>query len=133
MTAPAFPPRRILVVDDEPFVCDAVKMMLSFDGHTVETANSGKDALALFDQGKFDLVITDFAMPIMKGDELAAAIKSRSPQQPVVMITAYAEMLQGSDNLLKGVDFIISKPFLLENLREAITKATQGKTPKKSE
>ena len=122
MSAPAFPQRRILVVDDEPFVCDAVKMMLNFDGHVVETASNGKEALALFDQGKFDLVITDFAMPSMKGDELAAAIKARAPNQPVVMITAYAEMLQTGGHPLKGVDFVISKPFLLENLREAIAK-----------
>ena len=128
MTAPVTPPRRILVVDDEPFVCDAVKMMLMFDGHTVETASNGKEALALFEQGKFDLVITDFAMPNMKGDELAAEIKLRSPRQPVVMITAYAEMLQSSGNALNGVDFVISKPFLLDNLREAISKVTSAPT-----
>lgn len=115
------PKKRILVVDDEPFVCDAVKMMLAFDGHDVVTANTGKEALAIFEKGGFDLVITDFAMPGMKGDELAAAIKSRSPNQPVVMITAYAEMLQSSGKNLPGVDFLISKPFLLEHLREAIS------------
>ena len=129
MTTPAFPPRKILVVDDEPFVCDAVKMMLSFDGHEVEVAGNGKDALAMFEPGKFDLVITDFAMPTMKGDELAAAIKARAPNQPVVLITAYAEMLQSSGNPLKGIDFVISKPFLLENLREAIAKVAP-QTPK---
>jgi CheY-like chemotaxis protein len=115
------PKKRILVVDDEPFVCDAVKMMLAFDGHDVATANGGKEALALFESGKFDLVITDFAMPGMKGDELAAAIKARSPKQPVVMITAYEEMLQSSGKPLPGVDFMVSKPFLLEHLREAIS------------
>ena len=99
-------------------------MMLNFDGHIVETATNGKDALAIFDREKFDLVITDFEMPAMKGDELASAIKTRSPSQPVVMITAYAEMLHSSGNPLTGVDFVISKPFLLENLREAIAKAT---------
>jgi CheY-like chemotaxis protein len=119
--------RRILVVDDEPFVCDAVKMMLTFDGHEVETASNGKEALSMFEKGKYDLVITDFAMPNMKGDELAAAIKARSPNQPVVMITAYAEMLESSGNPLTGVDFVISKPFLLDNLREAITKVTSPK------
>jgi CheY-like chemotaxis protein len=126
MITPAFPQRRILVVDDEPLVCDAVKMMLDFDGHLVKTAGSAKDALAMFDEGQFDLVITDFEMPAMKGDELAAAIKARAPKQPVVMITAYAEMLQASGNPLTGVDLIISKPFLLENLREAIAKVTPG-------
>jgi ATP-dependent Lon protease len=122
MKAPAFLQRRILVVDDEPLVCDAVKMMLSFDGHEVQTANNGKEALALMEKDQFDLVITDFEMPTMKGDELAAAIKARSPKQPVVMITAYAEMLQAAGNPLTGVDLVISKPFLLENLREAVAK-----------
>ena len=122
MSAPAFPQRRILVVDDEPFVCDAVKMMLAFDGHTVEVANSAEEALNKMKEAKFDVVITDFAMPIMKGDELAAIIKKNDPKQPVILITAYAEMLQSTGNPLTGVDFVISKPFLLENLREALTK-----------
>ena len=69
----------------------------------------------------------------MKGDELAATIKARAPGQPVVMITAYAEMLQSSGNPLPGVDFVISKPFLLENLREAIAKVSPVKTQKDSD
>ena len=124
MTTAAFPQRRILVVDDEPLVCDAVKLMLDFDGHDVATAGSGKEALVKLEQSKFDLVITDYEMPGMKGDELAAAIKTRDTRQPVVMITAYAELLQSSGNPLTGVDWLISKPFLLENLREAIAKVT---------
>jgi CheY-like chemotaxis protein len=126
MKGPAFPQRRILVVDDDPQVCDAVKLMLDFDGHEVRTVGSGKDALAILEKDRFDLVITDFEMPVMKGDELASAIKARSPKQPVVMITAYAEMIQASGNPLTGVDLIISKPFLLENLREAIAKVAPG-------
>ncbi len=125
-------PRKILVVDDEPYVCDAVRMMLAFDGHQVETAASGKDALAMFSPGKYDLVITDYAMPAMKGDELAIALKARAPSQPVVLITAYAEMLKSSDNPLAGIDFIVSKPFLLENLREAVQKTTAAKGDSKS-
>jgi len=109
-------------------VCDAVKMMLDFDGHEVRTALNGNDALALLQHETFDIVITDFDMPGMKGDELAAAIKARSPKQPVVMITAYSEMLQASGNPLAGVDALISKPFLLENLREVIAKVMPPET-----
>src|SRR5215831_16680071 len=127
MGAPVIPAKKILVVDDEPFVCDAVKMMLEFDGHDVHTANNAKEALERFDQGRFDLVITDFAMPVMKGDELAAAIKARSPGQPVIMITAYAEMLRSSKNTLPGVDCLISKPFLLDDIRGAIAKVLAAK------
>lgn len=129
MSKPSITPRRILVVDDEPYVCDAVRMMLAFDGHQVETAGSGKDALAVFSKGKYDLVITDYAMPAMKGDELAIALKSIAPEQPIVLITAYAEMLRSEETPLSGVDFIVSKPFLLENLREAIEKTAGPKNP----
>ena len=114
--------KRILVVDDEPFVCEAVKMMLAFDGHSVKTTNSAKEGLVILETEKFDLVITDFSMPVMKGDQLAMQIKARLPQQPVIMITAYADMLQSSGNVLPGVDCLIGKPFLLEDLRAAILK-----------
>ncbi len=127
MGAPKVPALRILVVDDEPFVCDAVKMMLAFDGHQVQTAGNAKDALNLYEKDKFDVIITDFSMPEMNGDELAAEIKSRSPEQPIVMITAYAEILQASNNPLTGVDFVISKPFMMDNLREAIAKVLRPK------
>jgi CheY-like chemotaxis protein len=132
MAAPGKQPKRILVVDDEPFVCDAVKMMLAFDGHEVQTAYGGKEALALFEKSRFDLVITDYAMPVMKGDELAVAIKARAPTQPIVMITAYAEMLESSGTPLPGVDIVISKPFLLENLRQAIAKVSPDNASSRS-
>jgi CheY-like chemotaxis protein len=126
MPAPKNQVRRILVVDDEPAVGDAIKMMLQFDGHEVQTANGSKEALSLLEQGKFDLITVDYAMVGMKGDELAAVIKQRLPHQPIIMISAYAEMLKSSGNPLPGVDFIISKPFLLEDLREAIVRVLPG-------
>jgi CheY-like chemotaxis protein len=126
MPAPGNQVWRILVVDDEPAVCGAIKMMLKFDGHEVQTANGSKEALALLEKGKFDLITVDYAMVGMKGDELAAAIKQRLPHQPIIMITAYAEMLKSSGNPLPGVDFILSKPFLLKDLREAIAGLLPG-------
>ncbi len=123
MSAPVLTSRHVLVVDDEPLVCDAVRMLLAFDGHIVQTAHNARDALGLFEPGKYDVVITDFEMPDMKGDELARKIKARDPKQPVVMITAYSELLRASGTPLGAIDFMIGKPFLLENLREALAKA----------
>lgn len=104
------------MVDDEPAVGNTVKMLLQFDGHQVEATHSSKEALALFELGRFDLVFTDYAMPGMKGDQLAAAIKSRAPDQPVVMITGHAGTLPPSPD----VDFVVGKPFQLAHLRQAI-------------
>ena len=109
---------RILVVDDEKLVCDAVKLMLDFDGHEVQAAASGREALSLLQESHYDLVVTDYHMPEMKGDELAAEIHSKNAGPPVVMITAYPERLQQPPP--QGVSCVISKPFRLEDLREAI-------------
>jgi len=114
--------RHILVVDDESLVRQSVQMLLQGEGYVVAQARSGAEALALFEPGKFDMIFTDYLMPEMRGDQLAAAIKQRSPKQPVVMITAFPEKLQTSDCPLGGVDSFICKPFDLENLRIAIAR-----------
>src|ERR1700689_143032 len=81
----------ILVVDDEATVSRAIKMLLEHDGHKVQTADSGETALAVLEQGKFDLIITDYSMQGMKGVQLAALIKQRRPDLPIIMATAFAD------------------------------------------
>ncbi len=120
MSKPKVVKCRILVVDDEPLVGDAVKMMLAHDGHVVETATNGTEALACLEQAAFDLVITDYFMPEMKGDELAQHIQQRHPDLPVVLITAHEENLKAQRTPLPGVSSVISKPFLIDDLRAAI-------------
>ena len=114
--------RQILVVDDEPMVCETVMMLLEADGHQVIRANSGQQALSLFQPGKFDIIFTDFFMPSMTGEQLAVAIKSQCPAQPVVMLTAYSEKLQSWQRPRSAVDLFIGKPFELDSLRAAIRK-----------
>jgi len=74
-------------------VAEALKMALVFDGYDVRTAESGHEALAIFQVGKFDLILTDFEMPGMNGHHLASVTKAQDPGQLVVMITAYADMV----------------------------------------
>jgi CheY-like chemotaxis protein len=116
--------RRILVVDDEPMLSKAIGMMLALDGHEVETATNGEEALAAFQMRRFDLVVTDYAMPGMSGDKLAAAIKALAPNQPIILITAYAESLRSERKspLLAGV--VMDKPFDMQRFREAVRQLT---------
>jgi CheY-like chemotaxis protein len=109
--------KRILVVDDELSVRKAYRMALEFDGHTVTDANSAAEALTLFTEGQFDLVVTDFEMAGMNGNALAVRIKTLAPQQPILMLTAYGKELGDSEN---PVDCILNKPCTLSDLREAI-------------
>jgi CheY-like chemotaxis protein len=117
---------QILVVDDEPAVCETIKMVLEHDGHKIQTANSGREALILLENGKFDLVTTDLSMSEMRGDALAAAIKERLPTLPVLLISGNGAIAKDSGDTFPGVDLVISKPFLLEDLRTAIAKVLPG-------
>jgi CheY-like chemotaxis protein len=112
--------KRILVAEDEPGVREALVLLLSLDEHNVTEASNGKEALELFRTAQFDVVITDYAMPVMKGDELAANINQLKPAQPVIMISAHAQTLADSGNPLTGIRIVLSKPFMLADLREAI-------------
>lgn len=120
LKTPGSLPRRILVVDDEPVVSDSIRRVLQFDGHSVEVATGGEAALALLQDSFFDLVMSDYEMPGMKGDELAAAIKSRYPSLPVLLVTAYGEQLRSACHPLSAVDGILGKPFQLDELRQVI-------------
>lgn len=109
--------KRILLADDEPAVREAIAMLLMIDGHTVIQVGGGKEALSRLEKEPFDLVITDYQMEGMKGDELATTIKRRSPSQRVMMITAHDAPTAGPDN---PVDAILNKPFSLEELRRSV-------------
>ena len=111
---------QILVVDDEPSVCKAIQMMLKYYGHEVQVANDGAAALTLFESREFDLVITDYLMPEMKGDELVTHIKRCRPGQRIILVTAFAEDFLAYGKPTGGVDFVLNKPFSLQELRGAI-------------
>jgi CheY-like chemotaxis protein len=110
--------KRILLVEDERFVRESIGQLLSVDDHTVIDANNGAEALTLFTRGKFDLVLTDFEIPFIKGNELAAKIKQLAPRQPILMITGH-EKRPGLDN---PVDAVLNKPFDLDKLRTAMAR-----------
>jgi CheY-like chemotaxis protein len=127
MSGPVRQLKHILVVDDEPFVAESVQFLLEADGYVVDRAPGGFEALGMFEPGKFDMVFTDYLMPQMRGDKLAAAIKCLSPEQPVVMITAFPEKLQSSSCPLGGVDSFICKPFDARMLRTVLSRYKSAK------
>ena len=108
--------KRILLVEDERSVRDTLRQLLCLDDHTVVEANNGAEALGLFAQHQFDVVLTDYVMPFIKGTELAARIKQLAPDQPILMITAYG-IKPGPHN---SVDAVLRKPFDLGQLRSAL-------------
>ncbi len=113
-------PLRVLVVDDDPTVRELVIAYLAIDGHTVDAATSGREGLEKFQTGRYDLVVTDRAMPEMGGDQMAAAVKRLAPHKPVIMLTGFGDMMQAADEHPAGVDVVLSKPVTRSKLREAL-------------
>jgi signal transduction histidine kinase len=114
------PALRVLVVDDHPGIREIVSAYLAEDCHTVETAANANEALEKFRESQFDLVITDRAMPEMNGDQLAASIKELRPQEPIIMLTGFADLIHASGGPSRHVDLVMSKPARLDDLRRAI-------------
>jgi CheY-like chemotaxis protein len=111
--------KRILIAEDDLGARESLKLLLQIDRHEVIEATNGREALDLFTRQRFDLVIVDYAMPEMQGNELALNIKRIAPAQPIIMVTAYFEKLVDSG---MQVDAVLSKPFAIDELRQAIAK-----------
>ena len=112
--------KRILVADDSKTIRDLVSKFLGFLGFEVALAGNGIEALAVFLDRSFDLVLTDLQMPAMDGLSLAGHIKERSPNTPVILLTG-ADRETVLKKVERGpVDSIIFKPFRLEDLQRTV-------------
>ena len=123
----AVDPLQILVVDDQPVLCEILAAYLTDDAHTVVTAGNGEEALEKLCAGAFDLVITDHVMPGISGRELAAAVKDHSPETVVFLLTGFADpdgQLDHGFAADSAVDHVLAKPLSQIELRKAITRAS---------
>lgn len=113
--------KRVLIVDDADQVADVIQSTLVQLGHRVETAGDAKEALRKFEPGKYDLVITDFAMPKVNGIELATSIRKKAPGQRIIMVTAYAFSIAANDGRELPVNHILHKPFSPRDIEMSIS------------
>lgn len=102
---------NILVVDDEPYVCDLLYRWLSAEGYNVATASNGESAIDLLEREKFHLVISDIMMPSMSGIDLLTIIRTRFRNVAVLMVTAVDDRKTGIMTLELGAYGYIIKPF----------------------
>jgi PAS domain S-box-containing protein len=124
--APPVPSRlRILVVDDDPLILRALCEFLESDGHEVITANGGEAGIDAFSAAQkrskpFSIVITDLGMPRVDGRKVASFVKGASEFTPVILLTGWGQRLMAEGDVPPHVDYVISKPPKLRELREAL-------------
>jgi len=113
-------PAGILVVDDEPAVCDVVTQVLQRAGYRAVPASSGMEALALLRDGPFDVMVTDLRMPGMGGPELVERTRALYPDVDIIVLTAYATVESAIRLLRLGARDYILKPFDVQDLTSKV-------------
>jgi len=121
-------PAKILVVDDSEEVREVLRELLSRHGYTVVTSPDGESGLVELENRTFDLAMVDLGLPGISGLEVAHQLKQRWGTTQVALMTGYGDRLGPEDAHAKGVDFVLSKPFSLDQLRSVVEHAlAQGK------
>lgn len=121
---------RILIVDDEVEVCEALKGYLTSQQFVVETANDGEDALAKVDDFNPDCILLDIRMPYMNGKEALKMIKLRLPDVEIIMVTAIANLNTAEECMQNGAFGFLAKPVDLNHLLKDIHKALEHRKNK---
>jgi DNA-binding NtrC family response regulator len=119
------PVSRILVIDDEPSVTDALRLVLQELGHHVDSANNGAEAKELLKGSPYDLVFTDLRLPDASGIDLLALIKSDTPDTEVIVMTAHGSVEITIEAIKRGAFYYIEKPFTPHQVTALIERALQ--------
>jgi two-component system, OmpR family, response regulator len=126
------PTRRILVVDDEPSLVDAVATALRYEGFEVDEAHTGRDAIDVVVQREPDLIVLDWMLPDIEGIEVGRRLRSRGYKTAVLFLTAKDATENKVEALRAGGDDYVTKPFSLAELvarTQAILRRTAGDLP----
>lgn len=116
---------RILVIDDEPSVTDALRLVLTELGHHVDAAKTGGEAKELLKGSPYDLIFTDLRLPDASGIDLLTLIKSDTPDTEVIVMTAHGSLEITIEAIKRGAFYYIEKPFTPHQVTTLIERALQ--------
>ncbi len=116
----------ILVVDDERGICIAIQRLLTSRGYDVDTVLSGEEALERLAQRHYHLVITDLTLKKLTGMDVLRAVKDRSPETAVIMITAHGSEKIAVEAMKAGATDYVPKPFDNDELELVVERALEG-------
>ncbi|MGA7719576.1 MAG: response regulator transcription factor [Ignavibacteriaceae bacterium] len=107
---------KILLVEDEETLAVGLEFNLTEEGYTVTWAKDGKVALEIFNSQEFDLIILDIMLPYINGFEVAKRVRKKSPQMPILILSARSGVEDRVKGLELGADDYLPKPFHLQEL-----------------
>lgn len=120
--------QRILIVEDEPAMCELLTSFFSEKAHHVDTVHDGEDAVAKLEEQDYALVITDIKLPGMSGLELLARLRFEWPDVTVIIMTAFSSISSAVEAMKLGAEDYIGKPFQLDELAITVEKALERRS-----
>lgn len=111
---------RILAIDDQAVILDLISAMCQTTGYEVKTAVSAEDGLQLALSQKFDIILTDLAMPGLSGLEIAHEVRKKKPDVPIVLVTGWEVNISKEKMAAAGITKVLYKPFRIEQLTDLI-------------
>jgi cyclic di-GMP phosphodiesterase len=119
--------RRVLIVDDDPTICDVLKQGLSQHRFTCRSCSNGKEALEVLTHESFDAVVSDLQMPGMSGLELLQEVRKKYPRSAFLMVTGENDVRVGIQAMKQGAYDYVVKPFELEAVVASLGRALEMK------
>ncbi len=117
------PKARILAIDDEEIILASFRKILVLDGFSIDTVESGKEALGLIQKNDYDFAFVDLKMPEMDGIAVTKAVKHLRPDIDVIIITGYASVESAVETMKYGAMDYVQKPFTEDELVEFVNKS----------
>ncbi len=111
---------KILIVDDDPRMCDGLEFLLGSEGYEIHTRHNGRDALVAINQDQYDLVLLDYVLPDTEAAQIVDHISSHAPETLVIIMTGYPSLASAVNSLEKGAVDYLQKPFEYEELSKAV-------------
>ncbi len=119
----ANPKAKILCVDDEEVILGSFRKILVLDGYSIDTVETGQEALGLIQKHHYDFLFTDLKMPLMDGVEVTKSVKHLRPDIDVIIITGYASVETAVETMRYGAMDYVQKPFTEDELIAFVKKA----------
>ena len=122
--------KSIIVIDDDKVVLDSIAEALRLEGHKVDTAETGKEAIEKCNLSFYNLALIDIRLPDMEGTKLLKAIRDTTPKMVKIIVTGYPSLQNATEALNKGADGYVIKPVdipkLLATVREHLQKQEEA-------
>ena len=118
---------KLLVIDDEPHICNSLKILLSKQGYEVMTANTARDGLTLIAENEIDLLLLDMVIPDMNGFQIMDYLNSHDKEILTIVVTGNASIESAVQALRKGAYDYLKKPFEYEELLKRVGNALNQK------